>query len=126
MSDMSKQSGWTTFSWIIFMLAGFANMLYGGAALVRKEYFPEAGIIFQSLQSHGWVWLMLGILQVLVAVAIAYRMSLGRVVGLLLAVVGAAVWFFYMLYLPNGGLGMVILYVLVIYGLAAHPEGFAA
>ena len=55
------RSGWVTFSWIIFLMAGLVNMLYGAAALVRKEYFPETGLIFQSLQSHGWVWLLFGV-----------------------------------------------------------------
>jgi len=121
----NAKSGWVTFSWIIFLLAGCVNMMYGAAALVRKEYFPPTGIIYASLHSHGWVWLGLGLLQLVVAYAIASRMSFGRVLGIIMAVLACVVWFYYMLYVPTAGLTLVVLYVLVIFGLAAHGEDFS-
>ena len=118
------KSGWVTFSWIIFLMAGLVNVLYGAAALVRKEYFPETGIIFQSLQSHGWVWLLFGLIQVLVAVAIASRFSFGRVIGIIIAVLAVVIWFYYALYLPNSSMALILIYVLVLFGLGAHGEEF--
>ena len=120
----SGRSGWVTYSWIIFLLAGFVNMMFGTMALVRKEYFPEEGALFDVLQSHGWIWLLIGIFQVVVSYAIARRSQFGLMGGLVLAVLSAVIWFFYMLYLPNAGFGMLLLYSLVIYGLAAHMEDF--
>ena len=120
-----RRSGWVTFSWIMFMLAGLVNTMYGAAALVRKEYFPSGGVIYQAIQQHAWVWLLIGLLQLLVAYTIASRLSFGRWFGIAMAAVAALVWFYYMLYLPNAGLGLFIVYVLVIYGLAAHGDEFA-
>lgn len=119
------RSGWVTFSWIIFMLAGLANVMYGAAALVRKEYFPEGGVVFEALQSHGWVWLIIGIVQLIAAFAIMGRKEFGRLAGLTLAVFGAIVWFYYMLYIPVNGLVFVTLYTLVIYGLASTGDEFS-
>ena len=116
------KSGWVTFSWIIFLVAGIVNVLYGAAALVRKEYFPSGGLIYAAIQQHGWIWLLLGLLQIVVALAIAYRMSFGRIAGIIFAVLAAVVWFFYMLYLPFVGFGLIVIYVLVIFALAAHGE----
>lgn len=118
------KSGWVTFSWIIFLLAGFMNGLYGAAALVRKEYFPTEGVIYDALQSHAWVWIIIGLIQIAIALMISSRMSLGRILGIAAAVISAIVWFYYMLYMPIAGLLLIVMYVLVIYGLAATPEDF--
>jgi hypothetical protein len=121
----ANRSGWVTFSWIVFLLAGLVNCLYGVAALGRAEYFPEAGVVASSIQSHGWLWLGLGVIQVVVSFLIAKRVQAGLFAGLTLAVLAAVVWFFYMLFLPTNGFALVILYALVIYGLGAHMDEFA-
>jgi hypothetical protein len=120
-----KKSGWVTFSWIVFMMIGLVNLLYGMAALGRKEYFPEAGALYGSLQAHGWVWLVLGAMQLIVAVLIMKRSQIGLFAGMTLAVLGSVVWFFYMLYVPTSGFALVLLYALSLFGLAAHMEEFA-
>jgi len=119
------KSGWVTFSWIVFLLAGLVNVLYGAVGLGRKEYFPETTLIYDAIQSHAWIWLVIGVFQILVAIAIAKRMQLGMFAGLTMAIIWALLWFFYMLFLPTSGFALVILYSLVIYALAAHAEEFA-
>lgn len=116
------RSGWATFVYIVFIVIGAANILYGIAALGRKEYFPEGGLIYESLQSHGWVWLAIGVLEFVVGIALWNRQSWARIVGIALASIAAVVWFFYMLYVPLAGIAMVSLAVLVLYGLVAHGE----
>ncbi len=120
-----KGSGWVTFSWVIFMLAGLVNLLYGAIALGRKEYFPSESVIYDVIQSHGWIWLIIGLLQLLVSYAIARRSQIGLFGGVVLAVIGATIWFFYMLFLPSSGFALVLLYALVIFGLASNAEEFA-
>jgi hypothetical protein len=120
-----QKSGWVTFSWIVFLAAGMMNSIYGLAALGRKEYFPQSGHLYDVLQSHGWIWLVLGVTQVLVSLAIAKRSQVGLFAGLTLAVLAAVLWFFYMLYLPSSGFLLCLIYVFVIYGLAANMEEFA-
>lgn len=120
-----KKSGWVTFSWIVFLMIGLMNVLYGLAALGRKEYFPEGGALYGSLEWHGWIWLILGAIQLLVAILIMRRSQIGLFAGLTVAVLGAVMWFFYMLYVPSSGFALVLLYALTIFGLAAHMEEFA-
>ncbi len=119
------RSGWATFVWIVFIVAGAGNILYGIAALARKEYFPEGGLIYDSLQSHGWIWLVIGILQVVIAMALAYRQSWARIVAIILTSLVAVAWFFYLLYVPLAGIAMITLSMLVLYGLVAHSEDYA-
>jgi hypothetical protein len=101
------RSGWVTFSWIVLVVAGAADVLYAVAALGRKEYFPEGGLIYESLQSHGWVWLIIGAIELII-----------------LASCAAVVWFFYLLYVPLAGIAMITLALLVLYGLVAHGEDY--
>jgi hypothetical protein len=118
------RSGWVTFSWIVLVVAGAADVLYAVAALGRKEYFPEGGLIYESLQSHGWVWLIIGAIELVVGIAIAYRQPWARTVGIILASCAAVVWFFYLLYVPLAGIAMITLALLVLYGLVAHGEDY--
>ena len=120
-----KKSGWVTFSWIVFLMIGLVNAMYGLAGLGRKEYFAEGMAIYESLQAHAWMWLILGALQVGVAILIMKRSQIGLFAGITLSVLGAVMWFFWMLFIPSSGFALVLLYALTIYGLAAHMEEFA-
>lgn len=120
-----KKSGWVTFSWIVFLMIGLVNAMYGLAGLGRKEYFTEGMAIYESLQAHAWMWLILGALQVGVAILIMKRSQIGLFAGITLSVLGAVMWFFWMLFIPSSGFALVLLYALTIYGLAAHVEEFA-
>lgn len=122
----SAKSGWVTFSWIMFLLAGMLNTLYALAALGRREYFPAEGVLYDAISSHGWIWFIVGVLQIVIAFTISKRLPFGAIAGITLSVIGATMWFFYMLYIPQSGLVMILLYAAVIYGLAAHLDEFGA
>ncbi len=122
----TAKSGWVTFSWLILLMAGLVNLLYGAAAIGRSAYFPQTGLVAENLSTHGGIWIVLGGIQVLTAILIQRRLQFGLMVGLTLAVISAVVWFFYMLFLPSNGFALVLLYSLVIYGLGAHMDEFAS
>jgi hypothetical protein len=125
MADTKDYSGWVMFSWLIFFLAGVANLAFGAAALIRAGYFPEgASFLADEIQALGWAWIIGGAIELLLCYGIWSRAGWGRVAGIVWAVIMAVFWFFDMLYLPVIGLAMVIIYVLVIYGLASSPEQF--
>jgi len=117
-----KSPAWSFFAWIVFLTAGIWNLMIGAMMLVRKEYFPSAGLIYESIQSHGWILIVVAVLQIAVALAIAAKQDWARWLGILLAILGTVVWFYYALYLPWLGLMAVIAYVLVIFSLTARWE----
>jgi hypothetical protein len=125
MADPVPRTGWTVFAGIVFFTVGVANIAFGLAALVRSGYFPEGGLLYEQLTYSGWVWLIGGAIEVLLAYGISQGMSWGRIGGIILAVVMTVWWFFEMLYLPVLGLLIVIMYVLVIYALSVHRDEFA-
>ena len=96
----------------------------GWAALVRKEYFSEASLLFHNLQVVGWVWLGIGVFQVLASYLIIARRPSGRVLGIALAALSMLAWFFTIGAYPMWAMMIVAIDALIIYGLAAHGEVF--
>jgi hypothetical protein len=123
-SAPSAGTGWATFAGVLFMVAGLWNVFAGWAALVRKEYFYEASMLYHNLQVVGWIWLGVGVVEVLVSLLLFARMPAGRVLGITLAALSMLVWFFTIGAYPMWAMMVVAIDALIIYGLAAHREAF--
>jgi hypothetical protein len=117
-------TGWATFAGVLFLVAGVWNVVAGWAALVRKEYFSEASLLYHDLQVVGWVWLGIGVIQVLASYLIFARRPIGRVLGVVLAALSMLVWFFTIGAYPMWAMMVVAIDAFVIYGLTAHGEVF--
>ena len=116
--------GWATFAGIMLIVAGFWNFFAGWAALVRKEYFSEASLLYHNLQVVGWVWLGIGVVQVLASFLVFTRRVSGQVLGVVLASVSMFVWFFSIGAYPMWAMMIVAIDALIIYGLTAHGDVF--
>jgi hypothetical protein len=117
-------TGWATFAGVLFMVAGFWNVFAGWAALVQKEYFDETSMLYENLQLAGWVWLGVGVVQVLASYLIFMRRESGRVLGIILAALSMLVWFFSIGAYPMWAMMIVAIDALIIYGLTAHRDVF--
>jgi hypothetical protein len=127
--EMSQQravgSGWASFSGVLFMIAGFWNLFAGIAALARKEYFSAAGLLYHNLQLWGWVWLVVGAIQLITSWLIISQRESGRVLGIILASISMLVWFLSIGAYPLWGVLVVTIDALILYGLIAHGEQFS-
>lgn len=122
-SSTTRESGWVTFAGIMFLVAGFANVIWGIGALADKEYLPEDGLLFSSLTFWGWISLIWGIVLLVGSYLVLTESPSGRTVGIALAVVSAIFWFIALPVLPIWGLVAIIIDSLIIYGLASQPGG---
>jgi hypothetical protein len=120
----SVHTGWATFAGVMFLLVGLWNFVAGFAALARKEYFDQASMLYQNLQVVGWIWLGIGVIQVLASYLIFTHRTSGRVLGITLAAVSMLVWFFTIGAYPLWAIMIVTIDALIIYGLTAHDEVF--
>lgn len=120
----SVGTGWATFAGVLFMIAGLWNVIAGWAALVRKEYFDEASMLYHNLEVVAWVWIGIGAIQVLTSYLIFARKTSGQVLGIVLAALSMLVWFFTIGAYPVWALTILAIDALVIYGLAAHDDVF--
>ena len=80
-------SGWSMFAGVFLAIAGLFNALDGLVALVQKEYFNEAALVYQNMQVWGWVFLIVGIVQLVVGWQVISRAAWARWVGVVIAIV---------------------------------------
>jgi hypothetical protein len=106
-------------------MAGSMNIVLALAALIRPAYFPDGGLAATHLTYWGWIWLIGGMVQLIVAAGLMMGQEWSRIVGVLIAVAMAVGWFFEMLYMPILGLTMVIISVLMVYGLSTNPQDYS-
>ena len=119
-----QSAGWISFTTIVFLAGGVVHLVYGIGALVNKEAFPQASPMFLDLLSWGYVWLVLGGLQIATAVWLRKRSWAGQALGMLLAGLLIIVWFINISYLPFLGIGMVALYGFILYHLGKEQSAF--
>jgi hypothetical protein len=115
-------SGWSSFAGIFLFVAGLFNMLDGFVALWRKEYFNEAGLVFENIQAWGWAYLLIGLVQLLAGWLIVSRSSVGRWVGLVITVISMMVAFFSLGAYPWWALLIIVVDGCIIWGLTARWE----
>jgi len=119
-----RGTGIVTFAAVMLSLAGSFNGIHGLAAIFKKEYFNETGLLYQNLQVWGWVWLILGVLQISAAYMLFGRASGGRILAIALAGVSAIIAFASMGAHPVGSILVIAMDVLVIWGLTVRAEMF--
>jgi hypothetical protein len=112
--------GWYDFAGSLLGLAGLFNGIEGLGVIFRKEHFAESALLYQNLAFWGWVWLVLGVLQI--GTAIALFDGRGRVIGMVLAGLSAVVAFISLDAAPIWSVVVIAVDVLVIHGLARNPE----
>jgi uncharacterized membrane protein HdeD (DUF308 family) len=114
--------GWITFAGLILMLAGFLNFVWGIAAIDDSSFFTDEGryILFDDLNTWGWFFLIVGVLQMIAAVSIWNRHAFGQMFGIFSASVNILVLLFTVNAYPFAAFMLFIIDVLVIYALTAY------
>ena len=115
-------SSWSLFAGVFLAIAGMFNVIDGLVALFNKEYFNEAGLVYQNLQAWGWAVLIIGVLQAVAGWLVISRSSVGRWLGLVLAVVSMAVAFLALGAYPWWALLIIVVDGVVVWGLTARWE----
>jgi multisubunit Na+/H+ antiporter MnhG subunit len=118
-------TGWSAFAAAWLVIAGAFNIVSGATAVHRSNSF-EGLFLFSSLSTWGWILLIIGIVQLVAGWLVFTGSSSGYTMGMVIAMVAAFIWFFFVFTAPVAMLVGVILNGLVIYGLSigsARAEG---
>ena len=119
--DQSHGQGWVTFAGVMVMIAGVLNTIYGIAAIDKATFFTQnAKYVFADLKTFGWIVLILGVIQILAALAIWNGTGWGRWFGVACA---GANMILQMLWIPSApflALTILVLDLLVVYGLIVY------
>jgi hypothetical protein len=118
----ARGEGWIVFAGAMLMFAGFANLIWGIAALDDSAYFSgeHRFVIFDSLNTWGWFLLIVGVLQLGAAFSVWNRGTYGQLFGIAAASLNAMILLFTVNAFPFAAFMLFIVDILVIYGLATY------
>jgi hypothetical protein len=106
-------------------------LLFGVQAVVAlMEFFAGTWLLLNPNVPGGFLWIW-GIIDVLFALIPLYAAldilrggEVGRIIGIVIAVISAIRWFFYLPLAPIAALVIIAVDILIIYALVAHSEYF--
>jgi hypothetical protein len=125
--EPERGSGWVTFAGVMVFVVGVMNVIYGIAAISNSTFFiADARFILSDLNAYGWVVLIVGAVEMLVALGIFARAPFARWTGVAIASVNLIAQLLWISAYPLAGLVFIAIDVLVIYGLVAHGRRPAA
>ena len=120
-----RGQGRVTFAGVLLIIAGALNVIYGIAAISEAHFFTDSGtqFVFSSLNTWGWIILLLGVLELTGGFSLLSGNTYGRVIGVIAASFGAigsllGVAGAY----PFWSLGVFALCVIVLHGLIVYGE----
>jgi hypothetical protein len=119
-----RGAGRAAFAAILLIIAGTLNIIYGIAAISDANFFvDQTRYVFSSLNTWGWITLILGVIQLTGGFSLLAGNLYGRVIGIIGASIGAigallAVGGAF----PFWSLGVFALCVIVIHGLVVYGE----
>ena len=117
----AERSGWVTFASILLLISGSLNVIYGIAAIGDSSFFTDnARYIISSLNTWGWVTLILGAVQIAAAYSIWNGNQFGRWFGIVVAGLSAIGALLSIPAYPFWSLAVFAVDILVIYGLAVY------
>jgi len=116
--------GWIWFAAMMLVLNGFFNALDGLVALFNKDVYAvtKKGLVTFNFTTWGWILLILGILQVVVAIALIQGRTWGRVVAIILVMLNAFAQVAFITAYPLWSLIVIGLDILVLWALLVHGE----
>ena len=119
-----RGAGRAAFAAILLMIAGTLNVIYGIAAISGAHFYDESTrYLFSSLNTWGWITVILGVIQLTGGLSLIGGGGYGRAIGIAAASIGAVGAL-----LSVGGafpfwsLGIFALCVIIIHGLVVYGE----
>ena len=125
-TQQHRGTGWIVVSAILLVLAGASLLVNGLWALHASsaiENNVRSSLLFSQndLDTWGWIYTIVGGIVLIAGIAVFWRVAWAIYIGLIAAVLGAVMAFFWLFtpYWPNA-LIAIILDGVVIYGLGAY------
>jgi hypothetical protein len=127
MNNADRVTGWWIFAAIVLVISGVLNIIWGIAAISESSFTTVSGAryVFSSLNTWGWVTLVLGAVEVLAALSLFSGGGFGRWFAVFAAGLVAIDSLLNIRVLPFWSICVFALSVIVIYQLAkpAEPRG---
>lgn len=113
--------GWVVFSGVLLLTLGTLNTIEGIAAIGNANFFVnDTQYMFASLNTWGWIAVILGVSQLLVGLGIFAKNQFARWVGVLVLSLNAIAQLLMIPAYPFWSLAIFAVDILAIYGLCAY------
>jgi hypothetical protein len=113
--------GLILFASVLLVIVGCFNLIYDIAAVANSHVFTaNAHYVFGSLNSWGWITLIIGVLQLLAAGGVLAGNQLARWFGVAVLGLSAIDQMFFILAYPFWSLMIIAVDVVALYGLCAY------
>jgi hypothetical protein len=121
-------SGWLTFAGVVMMIIGVFNVINGLVGIFRSSYYIVGvnHVLAFDYATWGWIWLIIGFIQLAVAGGILGGAPWARAVGVTLAVLSIIGHMAFLAAFPWWSILTIAFSILVIYALTVPPRGAIA
>jgi hypothetical protein len=124
--DSDRGYGWVMFAGVMLLVLGTLNFIEGVAAISNSHFFiGNTSYIVGSLNTWGWIVLIIGVVQWAVGCGVFLKNQLSRWVGVVVLAANAIVQLLMMPAYPFWSLSIFALDILAIYGLVAYGKKIA-
>lgn len=124
-----RGAGRTFFAALLLGIGGILNVVWGIAAISNSHFFAQhQHYVFGSLNSWGWITLILGILELIASVSLFGGGEFGRWIGIVVGSLVALDALFDIPARPFWSLAVFALSLWIVYGLVIYrdPPGSVA
>jgi hypothetical protein len=122
--DAREGTGWAAFAGMMVLVVGTFNLIWGFVALVQDDYFVADELLMGSLNAWGGIHIVIGAIQILVAVLIFSGSGAGAVLGIMFAFFSAIGALLAIGAYPIWSIVILVLDGLVIYALTVYGDAF--
>ncbi|WP_371484109.1 hypothetical protein [Kitasatospora sp. NBC_00315] len=122
-----ERSHWVAFAGILLMLSGLFDIINGFVAILDHGYYETTAnhgnrLLILNYTAWGWIWVAVGIAQVLASLGVLLGVRAARITGITLASLCLVGQMMFLSAFPYWSLFTMLMSVLVIYGLLAEPR----
>ncbi|MFK4222461.1 hypothetical protein [Streptomyces sp. NPDC019890] len=122
-----ERSHWVAFAGILLMLSGLFDLINGFVALLDDGYYETTAdhgnrLLIFNYAAWGFLWIIVGIAQLLAGVGVFVGSRAARITGIVLAAACMVGQLIFLSAFPLWSVITMALSVLVIYGLVAEPR----
>jgi hypothetical protein len=119
--DDDRGYGWVAFAGVMLLVVGTLNTIDGIAAIGNAAFFNNhTDYMFGSLNTWGWIVLVLGVAQLLVGLGVFAKNQFARWTGIFVLSANAIAQLLMIPAYPFWSLSIFTLDILAIYGLSAY------
>ena len=125
--DDDRGYGWVAFAGVMLLVLGTLNTIEGIAAIGNANFFVnDTHYVFGSLNTWGWVVLIIGVCQLLIGFGVFAKNQFARWTGVLILSANAVAQLLMIPAYPFWSLAIFAVDILAIYGLCAYGKRITA